>query len=162
MRFNTYRGASAQQGDCSQRHHTGPCSQALGFVYVVESCGLFRIGESIQIRRRLRDHRLNSAAPVRRIASAVVGCQEQAKAVERYLHKLYAAQCDHGSWFALEPFQVNDVSNYLRAPSINIQRRRRCVRASTRRDVAALALAENSVGSQSFLVPFEPADGAVK
>jgi hypothetical protein len=94
-------------------------------VYLVQSGALYKIGIAEDVRRRLQGLRSGSAVPVKRVAHAIVCCQEKAREVERALHEAHARSRRHGEWFNLDHVGVFRVTTHLKSPWINVRRRRR-------------------------------------
>lgn len=81
-----------------------------GIVYVLKCGVLYKIGMTRNLTRRLRGLRTALASPVELLYTLEV---LNARLVERYLHKLFAAQRKQGEWFEL---RADDVE-FLRAIS---------------------------------------------
>ena len=73
----------------------------LGFVYVMKSAGLYKIGYSTSPKRRHSGISHQSAAPVE-----LVGVIEGTRAHEREWHFHFRDKRKHGEWFALEDADV--------------------------------------------------------
>lgn len=77
-----------------------------GFVYLVESAGLVKIGIASDVSRRLRQLNSQSAVPVRLLGAFR---SEDARKSELDLHARYRAQRSHGEWFRLAASDIEEI-----------------------------------------------------
>lgn len=68
----------------------------LGFVYVIEGGGLFKIGYSAQPRQRLQSLQCSSPVPL-----TLLGVVEGTREDEAQWHHRFRNQRSHGEWFEL-------------------------------------------------------------
>lgn len=81
---------------------------AEGFVYVMESAGIYKIGWAKRSpEKRRRDLQIGSAIPVN-----LVGAIEGSLAIEHEWHQAFKDKRLHGEWFALTEEDVARVLHY--------------------------------------------------
>lgn len=81
-----------------------------GYVYVFEGAGLFKIGRSLDAKKRLAGVQNMSPVPIRMVYAA--RCADYT-AVERDLHEIYKDRRHHGEWFALTPEDVRELGTRM-------------------------------------------------
>jgi hypothetical protein len=70
-----------------------------GYIYILESAGLYKIGRTKNLRQRVRHYETHSAGKITVLRSYQVKDDENA---ERILHEHFDQVRTHGEWFALE------------------------------------------------------------
>lgn len=82
-----------------------------GYVYIVKSSELYKIGKSVVPKKRLRTYHTECPCVVELIAC--VKCEEYGK-VEKEIHQKYAQHCTHGEWFDIAPPGIESIKSFLK------------------------------------------------
>lgn len=103
--------AGDREDDCRGRGST----VAAAYVYIIGSeNGPMKVGHTIDVSRRLRNHQRNSPQPLHVIATWNCGTAVDAQAAERYCHWLLREYRVQGEWFSVSPdVAVRVISNAL-------------------------------------------------
>jgi Meiotically up-regulated gene 113 len=78
--------------------HPSPAISGAGYIYVIRSAGLYKIGKAVDLTKRLKAYQIHNPAPVTLVFSRRVRNRSLA---ELYLHHIFAKQRVRGEWFAL-------------------------------------------------------------
>lgn len=93
------------------RHDPGQPLASTGYVYLmIAANGLYKIGRSRNIVRRLRGIQTSSPIPVELTHSVKTRSSNQ---LESNLHKVFSDRRSHGEWFKLTPMQVQQVKEIM-------------------------------------------------
>ena len=84
--------------DTAATSRPAAAASAAGYIYVIRSAGLYKIGKAVDLTKRLKAYRLHNPAPVTLVFSRRVRNRNMA---ELYLHGMFAKQRVRGEWFSL-------------------------------------------------------------
>jgi hypothetical protein len=83
-----------------------------GYIYLIYSYKLFKIGLSRNVAERIRNIRAMSSAPVQLLHQIPTNNMPKS---ELFLHNLFANRREHGEWFRLVP---NDITAIRRCKAL--------------------------------------------
>lgn len=86
----------------------GPPHGWFGYVYLLQCGDLYKIGFSLQPRKRLKQFRTGSPHPILLIHSLRTSCYRQ---IERQLHHHFRGKRESGEWFKLDPEDVSYIKS---------------------------------------------------
>ncbi len=81
-----------------------------GYIYVLQSMGLCKIGQSKKMKNRLRNYTTLPDKPMLLICEEV----EDMGKIEKELHKMFAHKREKGEWFKLTQFDIRQIKRFFK------------------------------------------------
>lgn len=89
----------------------------IGYVYIVESMGLHKIGKSNDPRRRIIELNQTNCSEINKVGCFKV---KNATTTEKMIHKKYKQYKHHGEWFKLTISQVEEIIIFCKSRKFDI------------------------------------------